>query len=100
MEPEPEPILGDATSLRDATRSLARYASDAADALKARIENEDLDGATEAQELRVALERVQHLSLEISEELDAYQDRHAGKGDRCLAQGLITYRGRTVPSSC
>ena len=28
-------------------------------------------------EAREALERVQTLSLEISEELDAYQDRHA-----------------------
>jgi hypothetical protein len=53
-------------------RRLVRYASDAAEALEARIEEEDLDGATEAEELREALERVQNLSLEISEELDAY----------------------------
>jgi hypothetical protein len=56
---------------------LARYASDATEVLAARIEEEDLDGATEAAELREALERVQKLSLEIGEELDAYQDRHA-----------------------
>jgi hypothetical protein len=31
----------------------------------------------EAVEVREVLERVQNLSLEISEELDAYQDRHA-----------------------
>jgi len=31
----------------------------------------------EVVEAREALERVQTLSLEISEELDAYQDRHA-----------------------
>ena len=54
-----------------------RYASDAAEALDARIEDGTLDGRTEAEELREALERVQNLSLEISEELDAYQDRHA-----------------------
>jgi len=31
----------------------------------------------EAMEVREALERLQALSLEVSEELDAYQDRHA-----------------------
>jgi hypothetical protein len=35
-----------------------------------------LDGETEAVELREALERVQAIRLEISEELDAYQQRH------------------------
>jgi hypothetical protein len=77
VEAEPELILEDATSLRDAMRRLVRYASDATEALEARIEDEDLDGRTEAEELREVLERVQGLSLEISEELDAYQDRHA-----------------------
>lgn len=76
MEPEAELILEDATSIRDAMRRLVRYASDATEALDARIEDEDLDGRTEAEELREALERVQNLSLEISEEIDAYQDRH------------------------
>lgn len=77
MEPEAEPILEDAVSLREAMSRLARYASDATEVLDARIEEEDLDGTTEARELREALERVQNLSLEISEELDAYQGRHA-----------------------
>jgi hypothetical protein len=77
VEPEPELILEDAASLRDAMRRLVRYASEATEALDARIEDEDLDGATEAEELREALKRVQNLGLEISEELDAYQDRHA-----------------------
>jgi hypothetical protein len=77
MEPEPELILEDATSLRDAMRRMVRYASDATDALDARIEDEDLDCRTEAVQLREALDRVQNLSLQISEELDAYQDRHA-----------------------
>jgi hypothetical protein len=77
VEPEPELILEDATSIRDAMRRLVRYVSDATKALEARIEEEDLDGKTETEELREALERVQNLSLEVSEELDAYQDRHA-----------------------
>jgi len=77
VEAEPELILEDATSIRDGMRRLVRYASDATEALDARIEDENLDGRTEAAELREALERVQNLSLEISEEVDAYQDRHA-----------------------
>jgi hypothetical protein len=56
---------------------MVRYASDATETLDARIEDEDLDGKTEAVDLREALERVQNLSLEISEELDAYQERCA-----------------------
>jgi hypothetical protein len=47
MESEPELILEDATSLRDAMRRMVRYASDATDALEAKIEDEDLDGRTE-----------------------------------------------------
>ena len=77
MEPERELILEDATSLQDAMRRLVRYAVVATEALDARIEAEDLDGKTEVVELREAVERVQNLSLEVSEELDAYQDRHA-----------------------
>jgi hypothetical protein len=77
VEPERELILEDATSLLDSTRRMVGYASDAAGALEARIEDENLDGATEAEELREALERVQNLSVEISEDLDAYQDRHS-----------------------
>jgi hypothetical protein len=77
VEPEPELILEDAVSLRQAMRRMVRYTSDATEVLEARIEDEDLDGAMEVEELREALERVQNLSLEISEELDAYQDRHA-----------------------
>jgi hypothetical protein len=77
VETEPGLILEDATSLRDAMRRLVRYASDATEALEARIEDEDLDGRTEAAELRETLESVQNLSLEVGEELDAYQYRHA-----------------------
>jgi hypothetical protein len=47
-------------------------------ALDMRIEEESLDGITEAVEVREALERVHNLNLEISEELDAFQQRHGG----------------------
>jgi hypothetical protein len=36
-----------------------------------------LTGVEEAVEMRDVLERVQALSIEVSEELDAYQTRHA-----------------------
>jgi hypothetical protein len=57
---------------------MTRLAQEAADSLDSRIETEDLDGMAEAVEVREAMERVQTLSLEISEELDAYQTRHGG----------------------
>ena len=76
VEPEPELSLEDATSLVDAMRRMLAYVSGATEALEVRIEDANLDGRTEAEELREALERVQSLSLEISEELDAYQDRY------------------------
>ena len=47
-----------------------------AEAVDARVE-ENLDGRAEVEELREALERVQSLSLDVREELDAYQQRHA-----------------------
>jgi hypothetical protein len=50
---------------------------DAAESLDARIEDEDLDGLTEAVELREALEHLQILSIEVNEGLDSYQTRHA-----------------------
>ena len=77
MESDREPILEDATSIREAMRRMVRHASDATDRLDRRIEAGSLDGRTEAEELREALERLQALSLEVSEDLDAYQDRHA-----------------------
>ena len=69
--------LEDARSIREARRRMVRYASDATESLDARIEDEQLDGQAEAAELREALEQVQILSLEMSEQLDAYQRRHA-----------------------
>ncbi len=56
--------------------STAFCAQDAAEYLDARMESEDLDGRTEAVEVSEALEQVQKISLEGSEELDAYQNRH------------------------
>jgi hypothetical protein len=46
--------------------------------LDARIEDEHLEGSTEAQDVRIVLELIQSLILEVSEELDAYQERHSG----------------------
>jgi hypothetical protein len=63
-------MLEDARSIREGLWRMARCAQDATDSLDARIEDEDLDGMEEA------VERVQTLSIEISEQLDAYQTRH------------------------
>lgn len=76
MQPDAE-LLADARLIREAMRRMVRYASNATEKLDERIEADTLNGATEAVELREALERVQALSLEISEELDVYQQRYA-----------------------
>jgi hypothetical protein len=57
---------------------MARLAQDVAESQDMRIEEQNLDGITEAVEAREALERVHNLNLEISEELDAFQQRHGG----------------------
>jgi hypothetical protein len=77
VESERELILEDARSISQGLWRMANLAQDVADSLDARIEDEDLDGLAEAVEVREALERLQALSLEVSEELDAYQNRHA-----------------------
>lgn len=77
MEADCELILEDARSISEELWRMARYAQDAAQSLNARIEDEDLDGKAEAVEVREALERLQALSLEMSEELDGYQQRYA-----------------------
>jgi hypothetical protein len=71
-------MLEDARSIREGLWRMARLTQDAAEALDMRIEETDLDGMSEAVEVREALERVQALNLEISEELDAYQTRYGG----------------------
>jgi hypothetical protein len=45
--------------------------------LDTKIEDERLNGRTEVVDIRTILELVQALSLEVSEELDTYQERHA-----------------------
>ena len=77
VESDRELILDDAASIREAMRRMVRCASEATESLGRRIEDGTLDGRTEVEELREALERLQALSLEVSEELDAYQQRHA-----------------------
>jgi hypothetical protein len=69
--------LEDISSIRDAMRQISQEASVAVDLLDAKIEDERLDGRSEAEEVRTILELIQNLSLEVSEELDTYQDRHA-----------------------
>jgi hypothetical protein len=73
-------MLKDARFLQEGMWRMVQLAQEAAEALDSRIEDEDLDGQTEATELRETLERVQSLSLELSEELDAYQERRLGEG--------------------
>jgi hypothetical protein len=58
-------------------RQISQEASVAADLLAAKIGDERLDGRTEAVEVRTILELVQSLSFELSEELDAYQERYS-----------------------
>ena len=75
MEPDRELILEDAPSIREWMWRMAHLVQDAAELLNSRVE--DLDGQAEVVEVREALERLQALSLEVSEELDAFQHQHA-----------------------
>ncbi len=77
MEDERELILEDARSVSEGLWRMATYAQDAAETLDARIDGEELDGQAETVEVREALERLQALNLEISEEIDAYQNKHS-----------------------
>jgi hypothetical protein len=56
VQADPE-LLANARSIREAMRRMVRYASDAARALDARIEDENLDGKAEAVEVREALQQ-------------------------------------------
>jgi hypothetical protein len=69
--------LEDITSIRDAMRQISQEAQAVVELLDMRIENEHLDGTTEAEDVRSVLEVIQSLTLEVSEEIDAYQERHA-----------------------
>jgi len=70
--------LEDISSIRDAMRQISQEASVAVDLLDAKIEDERLDGRTEAADVRTILELIQILTLQASEQLDAYQDRYSG----------------------
>jgi ferric-dicitrate binding protein FerR (iron transport regulator) len=76
MCPDPQ-RLADLSSIRDAIRQISQEAEAVVELLDMRIEDEHLDGSTEAEDVRSVLELIQSLSLEVSEELDAYQDRYA-----------------------
>jgi hypothetical protein len=76
MYPDPQ-RLEDISSIRDAMRQISQEAAVAVDLLDAKIEDQRLDGSTEAEDVRTILELIHSLTLEVSEELDAYQDRHA-----------------------
>jgi hypothetical protein len=76
VEADRELIQEDARSICEGLWRMARLAQDAAESLDARIEGEDLNGIAEAVEVREALERLQALSLEVSEEIDGYEQRH------------------------
>ena len=77
MEPERELILQDARSILGGLWRMARYAQDTSELLDARIDAEELDGRTEAVEVREALERLQAISIEVSEEMGAYQNKYS-----------------------
>jgi hypothetical protein len=59
-------------------RQISQEAAVTVELLDSRIEDEKLDGRTEAEEVRTILELIRNLSLDVSERLDAYQDRHSG----------------------
>ncbi len=69
--------LEDLSSIRDAMRQISQEARAVVEPLDVRIENEHLDGRTEAEDVRPILELIQSLTLEVSEKLDVYQQRHA-----------------------
>jgi ferric-dicitrate binding protein FerR (iron transport regulator) len=76
MYPNPR-RLENINSIRDAMRQISQEADAIVELLDARIEAKHLDGSTEAEDVREVLELIQTLTLEVSEELDAYQVRHA-----------------------
>jgi hypothetical protein len=76
VDSERELMLEDARSISEGLWRMAHLAQDAAETLHARIEDEDLTGMVKAVEVREVLERLQDLSLDVSEEIDDYQQRH------------------------
>jgi hypothetical protein len=75
--PDPQ-RLEDISSIRDAMRQISQEASVAVDLLDAKVEDGRLDGRTEAGDVRAILELIQSLTLEVSEDLDSYQEGYSG----------------------
>jgi hypothetical protein len=75
MYPDPQ-RLEDIGSIRDAMRQISLEAQAVVELLDVRMENEHLDGRTEAEDVRPVLELIQSLTLETSEDLDAYRRRY------------------------
>jgi len=76
MYPDPQ-RLENISSIRDALRQISLEAQAVVECLDARIEEEHLDGRTEAEDVRSVLELIQSLTMEVSEDLDAYQQRYS-----------------------
>jgi hypothetical protein len=70
--------LEDISSIREAMRQISLEAQAVVELLDVRMEDTHLDGSTEAEDVRSVLELIQSLTLEVSEELDAYQERYSG----------------------
>jgi ferric-dicitrate binding protein FerR (iron transport regulator) len=69
--------LEDLSSISDAMRQISQEAQAVVELLDAKIEAERLDGRTEAEDVRSALELIQSLILEASEKIGAYQERYS-----------------------
>ncbi len=69
--------LEEISNIRDGMIRMSQTGLLAVKSLDAKIEDEGLDGRSEATETRTILEQIQNLSLELSEELDAYQERYS-----------------------
>lgn len=69
--------LQDISSIRDAMRQISLEAQAVVELLDVRLEDEHLDGSTEAEDVRSVLDLIQSLTLEVSEDLDAYQQRNS-----------------------
>jgi hypothetical protein len=69
-------------SIREGLWRMAELAQDAAEALEARIEDEDLDGRTQTVEVCETVKRLQALSLEVSEEWTPINDGTAVRKGR------------------
>ena len=76
MCPDPQ-RLEDISSIRDAMRQICLEAQAVVELLDVRMEDTHLDGSTEAEDVRRVLEVIQSLTLEVSEELNTYQDRYS-----------------------